>query len=214
MNKLEELSAFMDGESGQPSESVLAAMRDDTELQGAWRRYHLVGDSLRGQLPAQFPATDLSARISRSLENEPAILSPRKRVASITHRMIKPAAGMAIAASVAMVAIIGLRGMDQITSTSPETADAVAANDSGSTSSPVAERIEVEAPIQSLQPAAPSQLARTVSTDTEAAQGDYQPGSQYSFNSYLINHNEYRANSGVRGSMPYARIVAPYGSNQ
>ena len=217
MNKFEEISAFMDGESGLPSESVIASLRDDADLRSAWRRYHLVGDSLRGQLPAQVPATDLAARISSALESEPSILSPQKRSQSFTRRMLKPAAGMAIAASVALVAIVGLRGLDQTTSSSKITADTVAASGAGSTA-PAPSPIEVEAPMQSLQPAAPSQLARTVSADAEAVQGDYQqagqPGSQYSFNSYLINHNEYRANSGVRGSMPYARIVAPYGSNQ
>lgn len=214
MNKLEELSAFMDGESGLPAESVIASLRDDAGLKGAWRRYHLVGDCLRGQLPSQFPATDLSARISRALESEPAILSPQQRSRSITRRVLKPAAGVAIAASVAMVAIVGLRGLDQTTNIPGVNAETVAA---GSAESTAPSRIEVEAPIQSLQPAAPSQLARTVSTDAELQAGyqqSRQPAGQYSFNSYLINHNEYRTNSGVRGSMPYARVIAPYGSDQ
>lgn len=212
MNKLEEISAFMDGESGLSSESVIASMQHDTELRGVWRRYHLVGDSLRGQLPAELPATDLATRISSALESEPAILSPQKHQQSLTRRMLKPAAGMAIAASVALVAIVGLRGLDQTTSSGGIGADMVATSNAGTGPSPM----EGEAPMQSLQPAAPSQLARTVSsTDSQSVQGDYQQsGSQYRFNSYLINHNEYRANSGVRGTMPYARIVAPYGSDQ
>lgn len=215
MNKLEEVSAFMDGEAELSAESITASIHNDAELFGAWRRYHLVGDSLRGQLPAQFPATDLSARISRALESEPAILSPQRRTATVSQRILKPAAGLAIAASVALVAIIGLRGMDQTTGTGSMTGDTTVAATGAAATAPAPERIEVQAPRQSLQPAAQSQLARTVST--EAVPGDYQQSGQaagqYRFNSYLINHNEYRANSGVHG-MPYARIVAPYGSNQ
>lgn len=219
MNKLEEISAFMDGEAELPAGSITAtaSIRNDAELYGAWRRYHLVRDSLRGQLPAQFPAADLSARLSRALESEPAILSPQKRTTTVGQRILKPAAGLAIAASVALIAIIGLRGMEQTAGTGRMAADTtVAATDAATGRAP--ERIEVQAPRQSLQPAAPSQLARTVSTEAEAVPGDYQQrgqaAGQYRFNSYLINHNEYRANSGVRGSMPYARIVAPYDSNQ
>ncbi|MDZ7735987.1 MAG: sigma-E factor negative regulatory protein [Gammaproteobacteria bacterium] len=208
--------AFMDGKAELPAESITASIHNDAELFGAWRRYHLVGDSLRGQLPAQFPATDLSARISRALESEPAILSPQRRTATVSQRILKPAAGLAIAASVALVAIIGLRGMDHTAGTGSTTGDTTVAATDAAATAPAPERIEVQAPRQSLQPAAPSQLARTVST--EAVPGDYQQSGQaagqYRFNSYLINHNEYRVNSGVHGSMPYARIVAPYGSNQ
>jgi len=212
VNKFEELSAFMDGESGQPAESVIASVRNDAELQGAWRRYHLAADSLRGQLPAQVPAADLAARISKALDQQPTILSPRQDPRAIGRRLLKPAAGMAIAASVALVAIVGLRGIDQ-TGTGAPGVETVARVD---TPAQEQEPARAELPEQSPQPVATSQLARTVSTGTEPAARDgyRQPTAQYSFNSYLINHNEYRTHSGVRGSMPYARIVAPYGNNQ
>lgn len=213
MNKFEDISAFMDGEAGSRHDAVLTAIRSDAELRDAWRRYHLVGDAMRGQLPPRFPASDLSARISTALENEPAIVSPQRRQPrGLPKRLLKPAAGVAIAASVALVAIVGLRGLDQTTTNAVTTTDTVAENDAPAVN-PGPDRLE--APVRSLQPAGPSPLARTVSTGSEPAQEDPQQSSErYRFNSYLINHNEYRANSGVRGSMPYARIVAPYGDNQ
>lgn len=215
MNKFEDISAFMDGESDRPLEAVLGSIKSDAELRDTWRRYHLIGDSLRRQLPEQVPATDLSSRISQALDSEPAILSPQSRTRTLPQRLLKPAAGMAIAASVALVAIVGLRALDQTTGTGT----AVNAGSSVAAGQPV-ETVVAEPGNgqlqQSMQPAQISPLARTVSTDAELATGGYQqsPAGQYRFNSYLINHNEYRANAGVRGSMPYARIVAPDDNNQ
>ncbi|MCS3902613.1 sigma-E factor negative regulatory protein RseA [Methylohalomonas lacus] len=208
MNKYEEISIFMDGESGQSAETVLNSFRTDPELLASWRRYHMIGDAMRGQLASDMPIRDLSQRISAALDDEPTVLSPQSNSRRFVQKALKPAAGMAIAASVALVAIVGLRGLDQATSVSSPTAPAVTgvsvntapAGDSSFANDPVT------GPWQSTQPAPRAPLARTVSTD--AAPASQQQG-QYGFNSYLINHNEYRANSGVSGSLPYARIVAP-----
>lgn len=217
MNKLEDISAFMDGESGQPVEAVVDSIQSDAELRGVWRRYHLIGDSLRSQLPSRFPATDLTSRISQALDNEPTVLSPRQQRQAVTRRLLKPAAGMAIAASVALVAIVGLRSLDQVTGTAGTagTGASVAAQQAAPATTVATAGGQDEQPQQSLQPAQISPLARTVSTDGGAVTGDYQQSEgQYRFNSYLINHNEYRANAGVGGTMPYARIVAPHGNKQ
>lgn len=208
MNKYEEISAFMDGESGQSAETVLSSFRTDHELLASWRRYHMIGDAMRGQLATDMPIRDLTQRVSAALDDEPAILSPRSRSHRMVQKALKPAAGMAIAASVALVAIVGLRGLDQATSVSSPAAPGVA--DMSVNTSPAGDSSFANDPAtgawQSVQPAPRAPLARTVSTDAEPA-GQQQ--GQYGFNSYLINHNEYRANSGVSGSMPYARIVAP-----
>ncbi len=207
MNKYEEISAFMDGESGQSAEAVLSSFRTDPELLASWRRYHMIGDAMRGQLATDMPIRDLTQRVSAALDDEPAILSPRPNSRHMFRKALKPAAGMAIAASVALVAIVGLRGLDQATSVSSPAAPGVA--DMSVNTSPAGDSSFANDPAGGTgawQPAPRAPLARTVSTDAEPA-GQQQ--GQYGFNSYLINHNEYRANSGVYGSMPYARIVAP-----
>lgn len=205
MNRLEQISAFMDGEADQPAETIMAGISNDPALRGAWQRYHLIGDAMRGQLPGHLTGPELAASIAAAVDREPAILSPASRRKSPVQRALKPAAGLAIAASVAMVAIIGLRGLNEATSTTGS--PTVAATDSASTE---------DNPVQSLQPASQAPLARTVSTDSQPLQpsAQEQSGGQYGFSSYLINHNEYRANSGVRGIMPYARIVAPNDNEQ
>lgn len=200
MNRLEQISAFMDGEADQPAETIMAGISNDPALRGAWQRYHLIGDAMRGQLPGHLTGPELAASIAAAVDRELAIVSPASRRKSPVQRALKPVAGLAIAASVAMVAIIGLRGLNEATSTSGS--PTVAATESGSTK---------DNPVQSLRPAPQAPLARTVSTDSQPLQSpaQEQPDGQYGFSNYLVNHNEYRANAAVRGIIPYARIVAP-----
>lgn len=214
MNKYEAISAFMDGEYGQSPEAILASFQSDPELLASWRRYHLIGDALRGQLESGMPVTDLTRRVAMALAAEPTVLSPRP------HQMrwkkaLKPVAGMAIAASVALVAIVGLRGLDQATSVSapasvPAVADMTINTAPATINSFASEPLDL--PLQSLQPASPAPLAHMVSADATLNSHAEPVQPNYGFKSYLINHNEYRASSGVRGSMPYARIVAPNSS--
>lgn len=214
MNKYEEISAYQDGESTRTEESLLADLQADPGLRTIWCRYQMINQSLRGQLAIGVAASSLSERVSAALTDEPAILSPQKRRRSLGQRMMKPAAGMAIAASVALVAIVGLRGLDQATNPAGQVtpASSVATDSAGGSNAARVSTAE-NRPMQSLQPASQAPLARTVSTDAESA-GGYRRSGQYGFNSYLINHNEYRASAGVRGSMPYARIVAPGNSDR
>lgn len=207
MNKLEEISAFMDGESGQSAETVLASFKTDSELLASWRRYHLIGDAMRGRLSADMPITDLTQRVATALENEPTVLTPQARPKTVVQRALKPAASIAIAASVALVAIVGLRGLDQATNLSNSASpDAVA--DMTTNGAPAKVNTFANEPASSSQ----APLARTVSTGTEPI-SDYREG-EYGFSSYLINHNEYRTKAGAGGSLPYARIVAPNDSDR
>lgn len=215
MNKREYISAFMDGESGHEAEALLGHISADPALRKVWQRYHLIRDSLRGQLPAHLPRADVAARIAAAVAEEPSILTPNSHPVTPhrktpAQRALKPVVGLAIAASVAIVAIIGVRGLDQATSTgaTPAAMQTVAETESATAS---------ESLVQSLQPAPQAPLARTVSTESQQqpVQPNYQQSDGgYGFDSYLINHNEYRANAGARGITPYARIVAPNDAEQ
>lgn len=99
--QLELLSAWLDG--GMPDEEMRKWTElscNDRELQDAWRRYHLIGDALRGNLPNQVD-TAFTKRLSLALEKEPPILAPRPRRADV----FKPLIGIAVAATVAAVAV-------------------------------------------------------------------------------------------------------------
>lgn len=100
----EHLSALVDGEiSRETSRFLVRRLGTDSELRATWTRYHLVRDCLRHQ-DGSIAGDDLCARINLELENEQAITSP----AAQPFRWLKPAAGLAIAASVALMAVFAV----------------------------------------------------------------------------------------------------------
>ncbi len=170
---LEEISAAMDGESpAQQAGTLLGKVASDAKLSEAWYRYHLLGDAMRGQVPDHI---DLHMRhkTRESLVAEPTVLAPTKRLASL----LKPVAGLAIAASVAALAVIGARQLLQLDSVEP-VPGIVQQRPAGVERPPVA--------VVSWQP------------QTQAATR---------LNSYLVNYSEHRSNAAVPATLPYVRIV-------
>jgi len=98
----EHLSALVDGEiSLETSRFLVKRLGTDEELRATWTRYHLIRDCLRHQ-DGSIAGEDLSVRVSRALENEQAVAPSRRLPAG----WLKPVAGLAIAASVALMAIV------------------------------------------------------------------------------------------------------------
>lgn len=100
----EHLSALVDGEvSRETSRFLVRRLGADDELRATWTRYHLVRDCLRHQ-DGSIAGEDLCARVSSALENEQPGTSTRVLRAS----WLKPVTGVAIAASVALMAIVAV----------------------------------------------------------------------------------------------------------
>lgn len=100
----EHLSALVDGEiSRETSRFLVRRLGVDEELRATWTRYHLVRDCLRHQ-DGSIAGEDLCARVSTALKNEQAV----KAKPEFPARWLKPVAGMAIAASVALMAIVAV----------------------------------------------------------------------------------------------------------
>ena len=179
--KREQLSAYMDGEAGEMPSIADEIIRDDS-LGPVWKRYHLISDVMRGYLPRHLDG-ELASRVAAAIKEEPAILAPtvRKRSAAI----LKPVAGLAIAASVATLAIFAVRHNqgDQYQAGQPEPA------------------VAQQAPVQAVPV-----TARQVSADNTEPVYKPIPASSR-LNSYLVNHNEYRSHTGMQGMLPYVRIV-------
>ncbi|MFV7782791.1 sigma-E factor negative regulatory protein [Shewanella marisflavi] len=120
MDKLgqEWVSAAVDGEV---DEQVLAELAADTDSHEKWRDYHMIGDAMRGELPAAINL-DLSANIAAAIEHEPSILVPKRvdtpevapqsQFAKVVP-LFKQFGQYAIAASVALVAVIGVQNYNQ-----------------------------------------------------------------------------------------------------
>jgi sigma-E factor negative regulatory protein RseA len=103
----EQLSACLDGELPEGElDLLLKQVGRDSQLRASLGRYALIGETLRAQRPVVAPA-DFSKRISASIAEEPAI--GRRRVNLPAMRWLRPAAGVAVAAGVASVAILALQ---------------------------------------------------------------------------------------------------------
>lgn len=97
----EELSAFVDGQIERSRQRfVIKRLTEHATVAHRWSRYHLVRQVMRKE---SFAAVDLSARVARALETSPAMEQERA-----PHRFLKPVAGGLIAASVAVVALVGM----------------------------------------------------------------------------------------------------------
>ncbi|QSX34707.1 anti-sigma factor [Shewanella avicenniae] len=115
------VSAVVDGETDS---HALAELASDKASHEKWRNYHMIGDAMRGELPETIDL-DLTARIAEAIELEPTVIAP------VTQTEVQPAAIVvqgntakvvpfykqfgqyAIAATVAMMAIVGVQNMNQ-----------------------------------------------------------------------------------------------------
>ena len=179
----EQISFFLDGELPEgEGERCLNRLTQERDLQAVWGRYHLIGDVIRGE-PVHLAGEDLVARVRRSLQDEPAIVAaprPRRRPA-IAREWMKPAAGAAVAASVAIAAVISFPMLVGDAPESPALVKAVAS------------------------PPLPVRYAEHSGTRWKNLQ---RPEVESKLNQYLVDHNEYASPGGMTGLLPYASFVS------
>jgi negative regulator of sigma E activity len=186
----EQLSAFLDGELPEPESALLLKrLERDDDLRGALSRYSLIGAVLRsdGDVPA---ARQVAARVSAAIAREP---SGRMAVVSFrTAALMRPLAGLAVAAGVAALALLLMQRIDAKDPGQPE---------------PILAQI-ADTPVEPVSVAA--DLAETPSrpyTTPAAADGPGRlPAAQFA--NYLVAHSSY-ASPLVRRSVVTGLIVAP-----
>lgn len=107
VTKAERLSALVDNETDafETRRLIDELIRSDEDL-ARWERYHLIGDSLRGGMVRIAPRGFLEGVRRGIVEDLPVSEPPA--VASRTH-WLRSAAGVAVAASVAVVTLLGLQ---------------------------------------------------------------------------------------------------------
>lgn len=115
-NMKEKLSVFMDDES--KDSAVVALLSDDEEARSIWARYHLISDVMHNRYTKD--VEKLSARVSAVLANEATLVTPKQWFNS--RFVMKQVAGLAMAATVAAVAIIVVRDVPQTDTTSGQLA--------------------------------------------------------------------------------------------
>ncbi len=180
---LEHISSLMDGELSRETGLFLTRrLSADEELTGTWERYHLIRDCIRygdRHHGGRISVMDFSQRIRVALSEE--AVTPSKGLSS--KRWLKPVTGIAIAASVAAMALFvvgpGQSGLNAVPG-----------------SGPVVERFSspnnlVASPI--MQPASFSPQA---------------PNRNLRLNSYLLRHNQLAGSAGIQGFVSFVPIIS------
>jgi sigma-E factor negative regulatory protein RseA len=122
------LSAFVDGElNSQELDELLALMSTNDNARADYQRYQLSSDVLRGYTNRSQPV-DFSASISAALADEPvhqltAKSGKKASVLTLPDWFWKQTAGLAAAASIGALAVIGVLNQPQ-TDVTPELAQA------------------------------------------------------------------------------------------
>src|SRR5450759_381145 len=118
MNR-EQISALMDGEIDEARAQALCAQLKSEESSECWAAYHLIGDALRNECLAQ---QGFAQRFAERLAAEPTVLAPgykqlaEGRSAFGWQAVVRARPwyyGMAAAASVAAVGLVGWFGMQE-----------------------------------------------------------------------------------------------------
>ena len=97
------LSVLLDGELDPANTSrLLDALAREPPLRDTWERYHLIGQAIRGE-HIDLAHRVVANRVQRALAAEPVILAGRRR--HRWPRARRPMAGVALAATLAFVAL-------------------------------------------------------------------------------------------------------------
>ncbi len=117
----EQLSAFVDGElPDNEAELLLRRMSQDAELRKDVAEYLAIGRLIRSE-PGIAGADRLHERIAAAIDDKPADIGDTAKTMNVS-RAIRPLAGIAVAATVALVAIFALQqttGVDELPTVSP-----------------------------------------------------------------------------------------------
>jgi sigma-E factor negative regulatory protein RseA len=210
-NRIDEsLSALMDGEVTELElRRVLKEVSDRSEHRETWRRYQIASAAMKRDLPPRF--SDLSGSISAAIQQEP---THSKRFSAISRSLGK----VAIAASVAVVSVLGVQQIQ------------LASVDSTPTAAVAAESATPSGDAQFQLPAGfdyPPVSARTVSAGSEMQTQARTPvlvtarpvdvaideeAVREFFNTQMQRHTESAAHaSSSQGLLPFARL--PQGDN-
>jgi len=172
----EMLSAWVDGELGSGEvDALLLQLKRDPELRQRWNSYHLIGDAISGH-PVSIHGDMLSQRVAEALVDEPTTLAPQRR--SVVSRLVKPLAGLAVAASVTAIAVLSLQLNYQ--------------NGIGSGNQLVAQAVPAPAPVE----------YRRLAANVDASK------LKRELNRYLVEHSDTLSGSRVQGMSPIRRIAA------
>jgi sigma-E factor negative regulatory protein RseA len=179
---LEHLSSLMDGELSREAALFLTRrLFTDESMCEKWERYHLIRDCIR-QPGSKQVVTGLSDRLSATLDAEDTPTASVWRQS----RWLKPVSGLAIAASVALLAIM-------VTAPQPG-------------QKPVDAGMALSMPVNK-----PFVSPNTLAASPASQAVTYSPAQQANanrMNAYLLRHNQMARTAGRQGFVSFVPIVA------
>lgn len=183
---LEHLSSLMDGElSRETSLFLTRRLASDDAMCDTWERYHLIRDCIRQPGSKQL-VTGLCVQLMDDEEAHAHTLHAHTPWAQ--SRWLKPVSGLAIAASVALMAIIvTVPQQGTLTGSTADTALSTPAN----------------------QPfVSPNTLPVSPQSQAASFSATQQSNSNNRLNAYLLRHNQMARTAGRQGFVSFVPIVA------
>ena len=195
----EKLSLVLDDYSDEEIDAVLDEVAGDVNLQYRVRRYRMIGEVMRHELPESID-TGFHHGVMEKIREEAqapasatAVSEPQASPLAITARSwFRPFAGLAVAASVAVVTVALWQ--------SPQPG-----NDDTGISVASAEQEKIQELGKQLQGSA---VQASTSVQPEGMRWKLEtesPVMQQKLNAYLVNHTEY--SNSVQGLIPQARVA-------
>jgi sigma-E factor negative regulatory protein RseA len=175
------LSALVDGELAHRNTLPLYdALERDPALRGAWERYHLIGQVLRGERVRR-EGRGVAAAVQEQLHGEPIPMLPRTAAGCRPRVWYSPFAGAALAAAAALLAVFAVPGLYQGPESVPDLTESPAVMSAAALTPPAAREV------------------RRWQTDRDdlASKLDL----------FFVNHQESAPATGVKGMLPYATLV-------
>ena len=193
----EKLSYLLDDYPGEDPEATLDEVIGDVNLQYRMRRYQIIGDAMRHELPQAIDTgfhQSVMARIREQAADSPEMPSAEgSKVSRLSWLTLKPFAGLAVAASVALVTVALWQPLKQ---ESGQPDDTLVSADQQKIQQLAGQKIEGSAvPVST----------RVQALGTRWKLEHEMPGLQQKLNAYLVNHTEY--SNSVQGLIPQARVA-------
>lgn len=169
----EQISAFIDGELSDRERGLLQRrLAGDDQLQGTWKYYHLIRDAMREDLPA-FIHTGFEVDYVGKEPDADIVFGD-----SFMKRHAHMVGGLAIAASIAVVTVVGVLHNE---------------NQFGQFQAP---QIVSQSPLPDIYRVVPRSGWESVRPTVVAH-----------LNGYLVDHSFYAGFSSAQGILPYSRIA-------
>lgn len=193
----EKLSALLDNamDDQQLNDFMQDLKRDPIADAETAQRYRLMGDVMRDELD-QSSFMDISSAVHRALENEaphnevnqPVKATSETGLSALFSSWMKPLAGMAVAASVAMVTLLTFNTVQNTDATDP--------------AMQVAQNQPVSTELQLVNPEITRNVRVASTLDTSKSKEQ-----QKQLNEYMMQHSGYASQSTMQGIMPYVRAA-------